>query len=699
VRKRRGRILALALLGVTSLIAPVLATVPAYAATEHQAETATVSNGVVESNHAGFTGDGFVNYDNEVGSFVQFNVTAAAGPASLVFRFANGTAASRPMDISVNGTVVADELAFQPTGAWTTWATRSINATLRAGSNLIRATATTAGGGPNLDRLVVDAPGDTQPPSTPGQPSCSNVTENSLTLTWGASSDNTAVVGYDIFHDGTLIDTSPGTGTTRNLTGLQANFTYRLSVFARDAAGNVSDSSALATCKTNAIDDPVPPTRPGAATASNPTQSTVNLTWGASTDNRGVTAYLIRNHANNAVLHTVTGAPPATSTTVPNLPCATTFQLHVVARDAAGNLSPASPPTASFSTSACGGRGTPQTPTTVVGGWDVPWAISFLPGNRGALVTERDTFRVYLVPLNGGSRQQVGTVPNSVTTGGEGGLMGVAVSQGWNGTSDQDVFFMHTSNDGGTTQNRIVRMSFNGTSLSNRQVILGGIRSNRFHNGGQLKFGPDGFLYAATGDSQQPNTAQDVNSLNGKILRLTRTGAAAPGNPSGRRFISMGHRNPQGLAWDSADRLWAGEFGNATWDEVNHIVPGANYGWPRCEGDEQIDSNLRPFNPRRPCNIGGLTNAKWQRPTSQCSCAGMDIVNNTIYFGALRGQRLWRIELNGTNTGATSAFFQNFGRIRAVAKVPGANAIWFGTSNSDNNGNGQADTVRRSNIS
>jgi glucose/arabinose dehydrogenase len=510
---------------------------------------------------------------------------------------------------------------------------------------------------------------------------CSNIGSTSLTLSWGASTDNVGVVAYDIFHDGTQIGTAPGSATTADLTGLNANFEYRLSVFARDAAGNVSDSSPLATCTTKPIDDPNPPTAPTNLTHSAVMQTSVHLTWGASTDDKGVTAYLVRDNTSLAVLQTVIGNPPATSTTVPGLTCNTAYRLHVVARDAAGNLSPPSNVTPSFTTGACT-RGVPQTPTTVSSGWSIPWDIAWLPNGQAALVTERDNFRVWRVTPSG-AKTQIGTVPNSQTTNGEGGLLGVAPSPTWNGTTDQDVFFMHTSSDG----NRVVKMSYNGSTLSGYTVILGGIRKNRFHNGGRIRFGPDGFLYVTTGEAQQPNLAQDLNSLNGKILRITKTGAAAPGNPFGTLVYSYGHRNPQGIAWDSAGRLWESEFGNATWDEVNLILPGRNYGWPTCEGS---------------CSTAGLENPKWQRAPSVCSCSGVAIVNDTIYLGALRGQRLWRIELNGTSTGATSSYFvSTYGRIRAVEKVPGSDAIWFGTTNADNNG-GQpdgSDVIRRSPIS
>jgi chitinase len=141
---------------VIALVAANLTGGAAAADTSYEAETATISQGVVESNHAGFTGTGFVNYTNVSGSYVQWSVTAAAaGSATLAIRFANGTATNRPMDIAVNGTTVASGVAFNGTGAWTSWQTASVTATLNAGANTVRATATTANGGPNVDRLTV----------------------------------------------------------------------------------------------------------------------------------------------------------------------------------------------------------------------------------------------------------------------------------------------------------------------------------------------------------------------------------------------------------------------------------------------------------------------------------------------------------------------------------------------------------------
>src|SRR5258706_467473 len=139
---------------VAGLLLPV---VTAHAATtRYEAENATISQGTVASNHTGFSGAGFVDYTNVTGSYVEFTVTAAtAGTATLAIRYANGTTVNRPMNISVNGATVASNLAFNGTTNWDTWATKTVSAVLNAGANTVRATATTANGGPNVDELTV----------------------------------------------------------------------------------------------------------------------------------------------------------------------------------------------------------------------------------------------------------------------------------------------------------------------------------------------------------------------------------------------------------------------------------------------------------------------------------------------------------------------------------------------------------------
>jgi glucose/arabinose dehydrogenase/chitodextrinase len=638
--------------------------------TDYQAETATVSQGTVASNHTGFTGTGFVDYTNVAGSYVEFSVNAAAaGTAQLTFRYANGTTVNRAMDITVNGNSAALDLAFGATANWDTWAEQAISVSLKAGTNTVRATATTANGGPNLDRLRVTGQTDSVPPSPPGQPSCANITENRIDLSWGASSDNVGVTGYDIYNDGNLLGQSAGTGTGKTLTGLTPNTEYRLSVFARDAAGNVSLSSAQAVCTTLPSTDTQAPTAPANLTSSKVTAGSVSLSWSASTDNVGVVAYDVR--IGTTVVTSVEGHPPATTATVTSLACNTPYTLNVVARDLAGHVSGPSN-TVSFTTSSCSG-GVPSAISTYSTGWTIPWGVSFAPDGQSALVTERDDkvaggqFRVYKLSTTGGGKTLVGTVPNVVTTNGEGGLLGVAFDPNW--ASNHFVYFMHTASEG----NRIVRMTYSGTSLTGYTTLVTGIAKNRYHNGGRLAFGPDGYLYATTGDAQTGSNAQNKNSLNGKILRMKTDGTPAPGNPFGTLVYSYGHRNPQGIAWDSQGRLWEAEFGNSMFDELNLIKPGLNYGWPTCEGT---------------CSVAGMENPKRQWSVDQASPSGIAIVRDVVYMAALRGERLWRIPiLSGETTGTPSAYYVGtYGRLRTVTKVPGADAFWLSTTNCDNNG-------------
>ncbi|MET7398197.1 PQQ-dependent sugar dehydrogenase [Dactylosporangium sp. NPDC005572] len=643
------------------------ATPPSF--TDYQAENATITQGMVANDHLNYTGTGFVDYTNVAGSAVQFNVTrGTTGTVQLTFRYANAGGANRPMDITVNGNAAALGLAFNPTANWDTWADQTISVALNAGTNTVRATAITAGGGPNLDRLRVTGQSDSQAPSPPGAPSCSNIADTHLDLTWPPSSDNVAVTAYDIYRDGNLLR-SVGNVTSTTLTGLTPNTTYNLVVFGRDAAGNTSLASPQTPCTTRPSADGQPPTAPTNLAVSNLSGSSATLTWTAATDNVGVTAYDIR--IGNTVITSVAGTPPAPTALVTGLACNTTYTLSVVARDAGGNISPPSN-TATFTTTGCSG-GVPSAIATYSGGWTIPWGIAFAPDGQSALVTERDDkvvggqFRVYRLATTGGVKTLVGSVPNVVTTNGEGGLLGVAFDPNW--ATNRFVYFMHSAAEG----NRIVRMTYTGSSLSGYTVLLQGIAKNQYHNGGRLAFGPDGYLYATTGDGQTSSRAQDLNSLNGKILRMRTDGTPAPGNPFGTLVYSYGHRNPQGLAWDSQGRLWEAEFGNVQFDELNLIKPGRNYGWPTCEGT---------------CGVAGMENPKRQWSTGEASPSGITIVRDVVYMAALRGQRLWRIPiLTGETTGTPTAYYTGaYGRLRTVIKVPGADAFWLTTTNCDNNG-------------
>jgi glucose/arabinose dehydrogenase len=294
---------------------------------------------------------------------------------------------------------------------------------------------------------------------------------------------------------------------------------------------------------------------------------------------------------------------------------------------------------------------------------NVPWGIAFLP-NGNALVSGRDTGRILLVSASGG-KKSVGTVPGVVSngsSGGEAGLLGLALSPSF--SSDHWLYaYMSTRSD-----NRVVRMRYSNGSLGAVHVLVSGIPHGLHHNGGRIAFGPDHLLYVTTGESEVKSLAQRKSSLGGKILRMTATGHVPSGNPFGTLVYSFGHRNVEGLAWDSAGRLWATEFGDKGWDELNLILPGHNYGWPSTEG--------RTSNPR-------FTSPKAQWHTFNAGPSGIAIINNVAWIGGVTGHRLWRVALRGTTVTSKRAFLTGkYGRLRTAAAAPDG-TLWLTTSNTD----------------
>lgn len=303
-----------------------------------------------------------------------------------------------------------------------------------------------------------------------------------------------------------------------------------------------------------------------------------------------------------------------------------------------------------------------------VEGLQIPWATVFLP-NGTAVISERDSAQ--LKSVRDGRVGTIGAVPG-VVPGGEGGLLGLALSPGF--AADHYLYAYFTAAD----DNRIARMRLEGTGagagaggelrLGEPEVIFSGISKASTHNGGRIRFGPDGFLYVGTGDSQRREQPQDRNALGGKILRLTKDGAPAPGNPFPNNPVySLGHRNVQGLAWDGQGRLWASEFGPDVNDELNLIQPGGNYGWPEVTGAPHRD---------------GFIDAKVVWPsTADSSPSGLEIVGSTAYLGALRGQRIWAVPLDGENAGTPVGYFtRQFGRIRNVSLAPNGD-LWALSNN------------------
>ncbi len=345
---------------------------------------------------------------------------------------------------------------------------------------------------------------------------------------------------------------------------------------------------------------------------------------------------------------TITGTPPAgpVPSGAPQAP--------------SGSASASPGPTTSPTES---NRTEPRVLGTVATGLAVPWGLDFLP-NGDALVTERDTRRV--LRISGPNRvvTEVGKV-RAAEPEGEAGLLGLAVSPRFQ--KDRTVFFyLSTAQD-----NRVVTARLSGGGLSPIVPILTGIPRGPIHDGGRLAFGPDGYLYVSTGESGQPELAQDRDSLGGKILRITPAGEPAPGNPFGSAVWSEGHRNVQGLAF-VGKRLWASEFGDDAFDELNLIEAGANYGWPRVEG---TGGRAQGFvDPQR----------TWK--TAKASPSGVTYTDGHLWMAALRGERLWRVGVRGAKAGRPESFFVgDYGRMRTVEVAPDG-LLWVMSSNRDGRG-------------
>jgi glucose/arabinose dehydrogenase len=321
----------------------------------------------------------------------------------------------------------------------------------------------------------------------------------------------------------------------------------------------------------------------------------------------------------------------------------------------------------------CGGEGGAAEPAetpaggvrTIASGLSVPWGIAFLP-DGDALVGERDSGRILRIPARGGTPREVMRLPE-VAPGGEGGLLGLAVSPDYAG--DGLVYAYETTD----RDNRIVRFRLGGTV----RPILTGLRAGANHDGGRIAFGPDGKLYAGVGETGDSALAQDVAARNGKILRIDPDGSVPADNPfPGSPVWSLGHRNVQGLAWDAGGRLWATEFGQSETDEVNVIRRGGNYGWPEVEGTGDTRGG-RFINPA----------VTWS-PTSEASPSGAAIAGDTLYVGALQGRAVFRVHLDGDRASERTPILTGHGRMRTVAAAPDG-WMWATTSNTDGRGDPQ----------
>lgn len=304
---------------------------------------------------------------------------------------------------------------------------------------------------------------------------------------------------------------------------------------------------------------------------------------------------------------------------------------------------------------------------TVADQLETPWSVVF--AGKTAIVSERDTGRILEI-RPGGRAREIGLVTGVRATG-ESGLLGLAL--------DRDFVYAYSTGPDG---NRIQRFPLTGEPGSFRlgpaETILGGLPAASYHDGGRIAFGPDGMLYATVGDAGQQSTAQDLRSLGGKILRMTPEGGVPADNPfPGSLVYSFGHRNPQGLGWAPDGTLYSSEFGADTWDELNIITPGANYGWPMVEGI---------------AGRGGLTDPVQQWQPSEASPSGIAIDDTSIYLANLRGERLRVVPLNDPGR-SRELLTGEFGRLRDVAIAPDGR-LRILTSNTDGRGDPAPDDDR-----
>ncbi|MBI2849874.1 MAG: PQQ-dependent sugar dehydrogenase [Chloroflexi bacterium] len=319
---------------------------------------------------------------------------------------------------------------------------------------------------------------------------------------------------------------------------------------------------------------------------------------------------------------------------------------------------PAAPPPAA--TDLPGPPSTPQAPapavsepiTIIARNLQIPWSLDFLPD--GSIIFTERPGRIRLLDAKRGLLQNPLLTVADVAARGEGGLLGIAVHPDF--SENRFIYIYHTYQGQPGLANRVLRFKMDGDYLAVDKVIIEGIPAASIHDGGRLKFGPDGLLYITTGDAAQPDLAQDKNSLAGKILRLKDDGSIPADNPfPGSPVYSYGHRNPQGLAWDDRGRLWETEHGSSTRDELNLIQAGKNYGWPAIRGDEAAPGMEKPV-----LHSGDDTWAP----------SGLAFLNGSLYFAGLRGQSLFQVVLKGEQVELRRHLSGQFGRLRDVVIGP-----------------------------
>jgi glucose/arabinose dehydrogenase len=321
---------------------------------------------------------------------------------------------------------------------------------------------------------------------------------------------------------------------------------------------------------------------------------------------------------------------------------------------------------------------------TVAEGLVVPWDVAFVD-QRTILVTERGG-RVRVV--RDGKVQSRPAASIDVDASGEGGLLGIALNPAF----PRVVYVYYTRSTG----NRVSRFNLRGDlTFGEERVLIDRIPSAGIHDGGRIAFGPDDMLYVTTGDAGEPRRAADRRSLAGKILRIEPDGSVPADNPfRGSPVYSYGHRNPQGIAWDSRGRLFESEHGPTSElgglccnDEINRITAGGFYGWPYRAGERAAFGGTPPDDPIAPLASSG---------SDTWAPAGL-VVDGTsaLLVAALRGSRLMRFAFSGGGSALEdpSRALAGFGRLRAARFGPDG-CLYLTTSNRDGRGSPRSNDDR-----
>jgi glucose/arabinose dehydrogenase len=323
---------------------------------------------------------------------------------------------------------------------------------------------------------------------------------------------------------------------------------------------------------------------------------------------------------------------------------------------------------------------------------ETPWAVDFAPDGRLFISERPGRIRIF----HQGKLQPEPWMTLAVAEVSEAGLLGLALDPQFDKNGFVYVAYTYRQGDR-RLRNRLARLREDRTTRKGvlDKVLIDDAPGANNHDGGRVKFGPDGKLYWTVGDAQDTALAQNLSSPAGKILRVNPDGSIPVDNPFPNSYVySYGHRNPQGLAWQpKTGRLYSTEHGPSGFqgccrDEVNYIEPGKNYGWPTIRGDETRDGMMSPV-------IHSTTSETWAPGGATFVSQGP--WSGSLLFAGLRGQTLYRLILDSADPRKVvkleRLFYRQFGRLRDIAEGPDK-ALYLLTSNRDGRGSPSQDDDR-----